>query len=273
MKKISCMISLIVLTCFTGCASNGDAPINNVWDEVHTTQTRYTVQPGDTVYSVAWRFNLDEQKLVSWNHLEKPYALRLGQILRLDAPPADGLKQNVTHVVPIPQPLQFVPRTSSAPTKKINRTHEPAQVKVDPVSSAQDETPQNNPVSKTNAVLGKSGWPWPVKGKLLNVYGRQGNKGIDIAVPEGTEVKAVQAGTVVYSGANLHGYGQLIIIKQKNNLITAYAHNSKLLVSEGVTVTAGQVIALSGSSEASQPMLHFEVRQLGKTVDPIQYLS
>lgn len=270
LKIIGCAIYVMLLACFNGCASNSNAPVNNVWDEVNTTQTHYTVQPGDTLYTVAWRFNLNDETLANWNHLSKPYTLRVGQVLRLQATttePAPALHRSTVHT----PPSNATP-TQSSSAKKISGLQESSK-SMDAEKISNSEPDKTTATSKAVETHGKGSWPWPAKGPLRAGYGEQGNKGIDITLPEGTKVKAVQAGTVVYAGSNLHGYGQLLIIKQKNNLITAYAHNSKLLVAEGDSVTAGQVIALSGSSEASAPMLHFEVRQLGKTVDPLQYLS
>lgn len=268
LKIICCAVYFVLLACFSGCASNGNAPVNNVWDEVNSTQTHYTVQAGDTLYTVAWRFNLTDESLASWNHLHKPYALRVGQVLRLRANPQEpAVYRSAVNTTP-----SHVTPTQSLPAKKTGSLQARSK-STDAEKITGDQADKTISAPKDVDAHGKGSWPWPAKGKLRGVYGQQGNKGIDIALPEGTNIKAVQAGTVVYSGSNLHGYGQLLIIKQKNNLITAYAHNSKLLVAEGDSVTAGQVIALSGSTEASAPMLHFEVRQLGKTVDPLQYLA
>lgn len=279
-KKI--IRTVICFLCFSlvllpGCSSNTTAPVNNIWNEVHTTQTHYTVQPGDTLYTIAWRFNLNDEALASWNHLSKPYVLQVGQILRLNgAASSETAAYDTTSSAPaekIAESPHFVPVQSSKPDQATRQHAEPKAVTSDNATATATESKATDAKIAATETPGKGSWPWPAQGKLLGSYGQKGNKGIDIGLPVGSKIKAAQAGTVVYAGANLHGYGQLLIIKQKDDLITAYAHNSKLLVSEGAHVATGQVIALSGDSEASVPMLHFEVRKLGKTVDPLQYLA
>ena len=116
------------------------------------------------------------------------------------------------------------------------------------------------------------GFIWPHPGEIIQGYKAGVNKGIDLAAKVGDPVIASQAGRVVYSGNALRGYGNLIILKHDNNLLTAYAHNKTLLVKEGEPVTKGQKIAEAGQSDSDRPKLHFEVRKQGKPVDPMDYL-
>lgn len=281
-KIILCGAAIVLCGLLSSCSSNTTAPVSNVWDQIHTTQTRYTVQPGDTLYTIAWRFNLTDESLASWNHLSKPYALQVGQTLRVTAPDAETATP-VTEPAPAPQKIaaapNFTPTQSSTAQSVPTSQHKTTETKS--VGNEATHSATTNQADKTTTPVvpvatdaqGTGNWPWPAKGKVLERYGQNGNKGLDLSLPMGSKIKAVQPGTVVYAGANLHDYGQLLIIKQKDDLITAYAHNSKLLVNEGAQVATGQVIALSGDSESSAPMLHFEVRQLGKTVDPLQYLA
>ncbi len=115
---------------------------------------------------------------------------------------------------------------------------------------------------------------WPTQGKVIgqSSEGQLGNKGLDITGQYGQPVKASESGTVVYSGSGLRGYGNLIIIKHNASYLSAYAHNSELMVSEGVQVKAGQEIALMGRAPSGQVMLHFEIRRDGKPINPTQYL-
>ncbi len=120
-------------------------------------------------------------------------------------------------------------------------------------------------------------WTWPTGGKVLTQFvdggaGKESNKGIDIAGRAGEPVQAAAAGKVVYAGSGLRGYGNLVIVRHNATYLSAYAHNSKILVKEGQTVTRGQKIAEIGSSDADQPKLHFEIRFQGKPVDPLKYL-
>nr|WP_165312269.1 peptidoglycan DD-metalloendopeptidase family protein [Vibrio ziniensis]QIH42708.1 peptidoglycan DD-metalloendopeptidase family protein [Vibrio ziniensis] len=126
-------------------------------------------------------------------------------------------------------------------------------------------TPQNDKVDK---------WLWPTKGRVVKNFsaGDQGNKGIDIAGQRGQSITSTAAGTVVYSGNALRGYGNLIIVKHNEHYLSAYAHNDQLLVKEGQSVRAGQKIATMGSSGTNSVRLHFEIRYQGKSVNPKRYL-
>jgi membrane protein YqaA with SNARE-associated domain/biotin carboxyl carrier protein len=135
-------------------------------------------------------------------------------------------------------------------------------------------TVENAPVFVPDAAPIHSKWRWPVNGQLIAGFsgGNNPNKGIDIAAQRGEAVHATMGGTVVYSGRGLKGYGEMIIVKHNDEFLSAYAHNQKLLVREGDTVKSGQVIALAGDTDAPRTMLHFEIRQGGKPVDPQMYL-
>ncbi|HEY6863830.1 MAG TPA: peptidoglycan DD-metalloendopeptidase family protein, partial [Burkholderiales bacterium] len=115
-------------------------------------------------------------------------------------------------------------------------------------------------------------WVWPATGKVVAGFSDASNKGVDIAGRVGDPVFASAGGRVVYSGQGLRGYGKLIIIKHNNTYLSAYAHNSNLLVKEGQNVVRGQKIAEIGSTDASQAKLHFEIRRLGKPIDPAKLL-
>ncbi len=145
---------------------------------------------------------------------------------------------------------------------------------------AQAEKPAATPpavVTPPVATAGDIEWAWPASGKLLASFneggdGQEANKGIDIAGKLGDPVQAAAAGKVVYAGSGLRGYGNLVIVRHNATYLSAYAHNSRILVKEGQTVTRGQKIAELGSSDAASPKLHFEVRQQGKPVDPLKFL-
>ncbi|MDP1605809.1 MAG: peptidoglycan DD-metalloendopeptidase family protein [Rhodocyclaceae bacterium] len=146
--------------------------------------------------------------------------------------------------------------------------------------AAQPETPAVPPpvvISPAAASAGDIDWAWPAAGKLLASFseggaGQEANKGIDIAGKLGDPVLAAAPGKVVYAGSGLRGYGNLVIVRHNAMFLSAYAHNSRILVKEGQTVTRGQRIAELGNSDADQPKLHFEVRQQGKPVDPLKFL-
>lgn len=135
-------------------------------------------------------------------------------------------------------------------------------------------TKQSAPVAAAAPTLSEvvENWLWPAEGKLIGRFGAAGGKGIDIAGTRNSPVVAAAPGKVVYSGVGLRGYGQLLIVKHPGEFLSAYAHNEKMLVKEGDTVSAGQKIALMGDSDADRVKLHFEIRQYGKPLDPLKYL-
>jgi len=200
----------------------------------------YQVKPTDTLYSIAWRYGLDFRQLAKWNELSEPYPIKPGQqliLLKPDKLPAAAVVEN----------------KSSA--KSLKKT----AVIVKPL------TPSYNQAIR---------WHWPTRGKLVNRFSvkKLDQHGIDIAGKLGQPVNAVADGKVVYSGAGLSGYGNLIIVKHDNTYLSAYAYNSKRLVKEGKRVKAGEHIADMGIGKHEQPMLHFQVRKNGKPVDPLKYL-
>jgi lipoprotein NlpD len=118
----------------------------------------------------------------------------------------------------------------------------------------------------------KLSWMWPSDGKIIATFDEGRNKGIDIAGRPGQQVMAASAGKVMYAGSGIRGYGNLVIVKHSNSLLSAYAHNRSIVVKEGETVSKGQVIAEMGDSDADSVKLHFEIRQQGKPVDPSRFL-
>jgi lipoprotein NlpD len=118
----------------------------------------------------------------------------------------------------------------------------------------------------------KLSWMWPSDGKIIATFDEGKNKGIDIAGKMGQQVMAAGSGKVMYAGSGIRGYGNLVIVKHSNSLLSAYAHNRTILVKEGQNVTKGQPIAEMGDSDADAVKLHFEIRQQGKPVDPAKFL-
>jgi lipoprotein NlpD len=118
----------------------------------------------------------------------------------------------------------------------------------------------------------KLSWMWPSDGRIVATFDEGKNKGIDIAGKMGQQVMAAGSGKVMYAGSGIRGYGNLVIVKHSNSLLSAYAHNRTILVKEGQNVTKGQPIAEMGDSDADAVKLHFEIRQQGKPVDPAKFL-
>ncbi|MEK6707797.1 MAG: peptidoglycan DD-metalloendopeptidase family protein [Pseudomonadota bacterium] len=263
----------------------------------------YTVQKGDTLYGIALNQGLAYKDLAEWNNIENPNAIDIGQQLSL-SPPAQSAQPSLfslSEPAPSPAAETPVPRVVTESRGKFDANTdklktEPkafklayseqtlAQLKgsadTPPVLTAradaaaervakidiepQPQSAESNPDERID-------WIWPTQGKVLEGF-TESSKGVDIAGKTGQAVLASAPGKVVYSGSGLRGYGNLIIIKHNDTYLSAYAHNSKLLMKEGQTVTRGQKIAEMGNTDASQIKLHFEIRKHGKPVDPLQHL-
>ncbi|GIX39144.1 MAG: lipoprotein [Silanimonas sp.] len=208
----------------------------------------YEVRAGDTLYGIAFRNRLDWRELARWNDIPEPYLIRVGQVLRL-SPPAPAA----------PPPIPRGPAGSAG-----------AVVQAPPPPPAGPVPP----ASSGAAVFRPGQWQWPTQGQVVSRYaeGDKARQGIAIAGTAGQPVRAAAAGTVVYSGAGLVGYGELIIIKHDDEWLSAYGHNRRRLVAEGATVIAGQQIAELGRTGTSRDMLHFEIRRNGRPVDPLPLL-
>ena len=255
----------------------------------------HVVRKGDTLYSIALDYGEDYRDLSAWNRLEDPAKIRIDQKIRLFAPESFAettLPQPVPLPVdPVPAPVvlktgpkaqklpyseqalaqlsgQAVsPSPDTAPTPAA--TPAPATVKPPAAPAAPATSTARAPVSPT----GKLVWEWPTRGTLAYTFGKGVNqKGIGIEGKPGQPVLAGAPGKVVYSGSGLRGYGKLIIIKHDATYLSVYAHNSQILVKEGQTVAKGQKIAEMGSSDTDRVSLHFEIRRLGKPIDPLPHL-
>jgi murein DD-endopeptidase MepM/ murein hydrolase activator NlpD len=173
------------------------------------------------------------------------------------------------------------PAAALAPpaTKMAAVTTGPQQsVRLAQATTKVEEAEAESPVKAAEATGALPTFRWPVRGKVITAYGAKSNgksnDGINLAVPEGTPVKAAEDGVVAYSGNELKGYGNLVLVRHANGYVTAYAHASELLVKRGDTIKRGQIIAKSGQSgEVGSPQLHFEIRKGSTPVDPLQFLN
>ncbi|MCF6288248.1 MAG: peptidoglycan DD-metalloendopeptidase family protein [Proteobacteria bacterium] len=295
--KITIFTLLIFLA---SCAKHYPAPVTEArYKSVSSTPTQDKVKPkyitvnkGDTLYSIGFSYNMDYKYLAKINNIPAPYRIHPGQKLRLKARKTSVANTNTAGVqttpIKIKQPMKHIVNNdiSSKPTTK------PTTINVKPIIKPQITVkpinkPNNKPIVKkpikkpiekpvvlAHTPSSNSHWVWPVSGKVISTFSITdiARKGIDIAVPVGKPVYASNNGTVVYSGDGLLGYGELIIIKHDNNLLSAYANNSSRLVKEGVAVKQGQQIAKSGQGNDGRGLLHFEIRKNGKPVNPLKYL-
>lgn len=296
------LLLILLLSLLAGCASQAPAPVSDrsspgvaapVAAEVRPVY--YVVKKGDMLHRIALDHGQDYKDLVAWNNLENPNRIEVGQQLRV-APP-EGAPVAVTSPVTGSAPVEVKPVAASgvppAPTSASTAT-----LKRDPKGGKLPYSEENlaslraaegaavastappaeiKPADKPAVPATEEGidWTWPVAGKLLASFADSGttpNKGLDIAGKAGEPVQAAAAGKIVYVGSGLRGYGNLVIVRHNAAFLSAYAHNSRILVKEGAAVSKGQKIAEIGSSDTDQPKLHFEIRYQGRPVDPAKYL-
>jgi lipoprotein NlpD len=226
----------------------------------------YEVRRGDTLYSIAFRFGLDWRAVANWNDIQAPFTIRPGQELRLREPPR-ARPTTVDRPVAQPRPADEQVAEESSPRPVAESRAEP------PPSSHQPESaPAVDPSAPARSVAGVS-WQWPTQGRVTRPFDAAATrKGIGIAGQSGQTVTAASGGEVVYSGTALIGYGELIIIKHSDKLLSAYGHNRRRLVAEGDQVQRGQKIAEMGANEREETLLHFEIRRDGEPVNPLDYL-
>lgn len=224
----------------------------------------YVVQPGDTLYAIGFRNQVDYHDLARWNGIGSDYLIRAGQVLRL-TPPAGSegvLARPLPESAPIIAAPKPVPPALPGPV-----TQPPVATPTVPVLSV---PPVPKPMPQAASALR---WQWPTTGDVIKTYNMAaGSKGIDITGQLGQPVQAVADGKVVYSGSALKGYGELIIVKHDDTYLSAYGHNRRRLAKEGDAVRAGQTIAELGVGPEQKPILHFEIRENGKPVDPLIFL-
>lgn len=260
----------------------------------------YTVKRGDTLYSIALDHGQDYRDLAAWNSLADPGYIQIGQRLRLF--PAGGTAEPVSpEPVALPpaslpaapvaeQVAREIPSFSEPKVRKLPYSEQavaelgaPHAAKPAPAVAAapKPEPPMAAaPVAPAQVQAGVSGmrderlaWEWPANGRIRYGFGQGSNqKGVGIDGTKGQPVVASAPGRVVYSGSGLRGYGNLVIIKHNPTYLSVYAHNSQLLVKEGQSVAQGQKIAEMGDSDSDRVTLHFEIRRLGKPVDPLRHL-
>ncbi len=265
----------------------------------------YTVQKGDTLIRIGLDAGQNYRDIARWNGIENPNKIEIGDVYRVVPPEEPAVAKPVASARLSANPLPPVPLPAPAPSKAPAPGSGPAampapaatpaaaSVPTKPVAGAGVSTPPELagttlPPAKSGAAAPASSsapatppaadetmeFAWPAKGEVIAGFDETKNrKGLDLAGGAGDAVLAAAEGKVVYAGEGLRGYGKLIIIKHNNLFLTAYAHNQTILVKEDQSVKKGQKIAEMGSTDSDRVKLHFEVRRLGRPVDPLKYLS
>jgi lipoprotein NlpD len=238
--------------------------VNKPTPHHHQSGRKYhRVRKGDTLYAVSWKVGLDYKTLARWNGLRAPYTIYPGQKLRLTSPPR---KNKATKTASKAKSKQATSTKSSPKVVESN-----SKIKSSAKKSPSSGTTEKKATPTGNAKLK---WIWPARGKLVGTYSSKdpSRDGIKIAGNRGQKILSAEAGQVVYVGSGLVGYGRLIIIKHNKKFLSAYGHNSRLLVKEGDVVKKGKHIADMGLAYSGQAQLHFEIRKYGKPVNPVSYL-
>jgi len=272
-RQFLSLIFFIIFFALTACVSNtyyapavtaGQSPVE---------QQTYTVQPGDTLYSIAWAFGLDFRKLAETNHLKPPYAVSTGQQLILYA--SLQAQTEKTSTTPSRQKPEVTVTVVSGQTQPSISSE---QIITVPTSAQPAVTKVKTKTGKTFTYRWNykpvRSWIKPANGKFVDCFSTNysGSKGIKIYGRLGEIIRAAASGQVVYSGYGVRGYGNMIIIKHNDAYLSAYAFNQKLLVKNGSYVKQGQPIATMGQNNAGKTMLYFELRKYGQPVNPAQYL-
>ena len=286
--RLAAAAAVVVL--LAGCAAQAPAPVRQtgsapgpattgVAPSVGESQRIHVVRPGDTLMGIGRLYGQNVNDLALWNGLSDPNQLRIGQEVRVSPPSAAA---GGVGTVAIAQPIDMTGQAGTAASAGSTPVYEEprggrqpysdqawAAVRPDAAPSVAAAAP-SQPVPPPAAT--GTGWLWPASGPIVARFDEATNKGVGIGGNPGDPVVASAAGSVVYAGSGLRGYGKLVIIKHDDEYLTAYAHNQNLLVKEGDTITRGQRIAELGSTDADRPKLHFEIRRQGRPVDPMQYL-
>ncbi len=236
------------------------------------------VNRGDTLASIARKNHISSAELARANGLDPAAKLKLGTKLTVPGAKTAAVATPPVAAAPVAaaQPAAAV---ATVPATKVAAAAMPQQsVRMAQATTNVEEKAVETPVKAAEATGALPTFRWPVRGKVITSYGAKtngkSNDGINLAVPEGTPVKAAEDGVVAYSGNELKGYGNLILVRHSNGYVTAYAHASELMVKRGDSIKRGQIIAKSGQSgEVASPQLHFEIRKGASPVDPLQFLN
>ncbi|ARQ01789.1 LysM peptidoglycan-binding domain-containing M23 family metallopeptidase [Pseudorhodoplanes sinuspersici] len=247
----------------------------------------HTVGPGETMYSIGRRYKVSPVAIAKANSLPPHHMVKMGE--RLTIPGVGGSRTATAMAQPAPvaaaaprttQPVAAAPqRVASAPQPRVAET-QPVTNTARVITPAKDNPVDDSKAdaTETGSTSASGGFRWPARGRVIAGFGPkptgQQNDGINLAVPEGTPIKASEDGVVAYAGNELKGYGNLVLVRHSNGYVTAYAHASELNVKRGETVKRGQVIGKSGQTgNVTSPQLHFEIRKGATPVDPMQHLA
>lgn len=244
-RKLFAPVAMVLI--ISGCSFSGKSQAPIV--EGPTSTTVYTVQPGDTLYSVARRYGVDPKAVARENGMTNPNQLRVGQRIRL------SVNSSSSAIAQIQAAEKASSTTAAAPV----------------VKQSQAEVAKAEPAAKTTTTASTSGtFMWPAQGNIVKSFGPN-NKGVDISSKEGDSVVASADGKVIVVG-NMTNLGNLVIVQHNSTYVTAYCHLKNIQVAQGNMVKKGQKIATIGKTDSEAPRVHFEIRKLGKPLNPVEML-
>ncbi|PLX43415.1 MAG: peptidoglycan-binding LysM [Hyphomicrobiales bacterium] len=247
----------------------------------------HVVKSGETLYGISHQYGMKPAELARLNHLDGTSVIKVGQKLRLSGKtvaakkPARAVRKTTRTAANVPVPRKRPVVLASQKSKQMARAAASPRKTVKTARAAKPAT--RTKITRvasrsTQTMSGGNMFRWPVKGRVISQFGRKANgarnDGVNFAVPEGASIKSAGHGVVAYAGNELKGYGNLILIRHSDDWVTAYAHNSKLLVKRGQKVRRGEIIAKAGQTgSVDRPQLHFEVRKGAQAVNPMKYMG
>ena len=300
--RVILIIAAVSAVLLVSCEASVKAPVSQLnitpieEPEPITTYTGRTtiVVPGDNLYSISFMAGFNHYDVAAWNDMNVDDILHVGRELKLYPPKKTTVAaktEEVAKASKIEPASNAEPELATSANSNIATTAAKKPEANEKAKSNQTKTPKiaipvpvpkvptgNNSDTKvvsaaTVTPTSKAGWIWPARGKLISTFStKQRRNGIQIAGQSGTTIRVVADGRVVYSGTGLIGYGRIIIIEHDQQLLSVYAHNSRVVVKEGDAVKRGQKIAEMGNTDSDRVKLHFEVRRNGKPVNPLEFL-
>ncbi|MCY3818798.1 MAG: peptidoglycan DD-metalloendopeptidase family protein [Gammaproteobacteria bacterium] len=275
-----------------GCAMPSRAPVLDRGEPVSRApippSDKYTVRPKDSLYAIAWKFNLDYRDLARRNGIEPPYTIHPGQELVLygvegrpeavaSAPAPSGSTAGRSKPAEHTAPSRPQPSAKPAPRPKSATVAVPIPKPVEravPEPKAPKAVPKPRPPARSAPPVqpARAGWRWPVNAQPARGFGR-GNNGLDYVIPSGQKVVAAAAGQIVYKGAGLGGYRHLVLVRHTDSVMSAYSVNVAPAVAEGTSIASGGKICDIGSGSPAMRRLHFEIRRSGTPVDPVKIIG
>ena len=279
----NCLI-LIISVIFFGCEAKKPAPVEGTYEAEKPAKTEkktskcsdvYTVKEGETIFSISIKCHVDYKRLANANGLKKPYFVKKGDQLRFD------ILQEQTNEVVSSTESDVVEISTYSEDDITEQAASPELILGDPIKvtgpKAYKEVYSKKTFKETRKVVSNQNykkWGWPTDGQPINAFNPSSEKkGVDFLGAPGQQIRSIAKGRVIYAGDELEGYGRMIIIKHDKNILSVYGYQEEILVKEGQNVIAGESIGTMGMTGTDSVKLHFEIRENGKSIDPIKFLK